>query len=255
VLGLAIDSTHQRASAALWRSERGARGADQVLGAGSPVIARCSIVDSGVLAPEDGKADQLISVIERLLSRQGLGYGDLDLLAVNRGPGSFTGIRSAVALARGLALAAGLPVLGVTSHEALARGLARDDRAGRTLIAEDARRGQVYVQAFAADGTAETVIEARRIPAIADELWRGPWRLAGSGAHLVAAGLSGDADVRMIETVPLDALAVARAAAGRLADGQAPAPGTALRPLYVRAPDAIPPRPLIDAAERREALA
>ncbi|MEZ5931453.1 MAG: tRNA (adenosine(37)-N6)-threonylcarbamoyltransferase complex dimerization subunit type 1 TsaB [Alphaproteobacteria bacterium] len=246
MLGLAIDSAHQRASAALWRSGRDAGSADKGAETGP------SIVDSAALSPDDGKADQLINVIERLLSRQGLDYGDLDLLAVNRGPGSFTGIRSAVALARGLALAAGLPVLGVTSHEALMSGLARDQEGRRTLIAEDARRGEVYVQAFDAAGVAATPIQALAIAAAAGDVRRGAWRFAGSGAGMIAAALPADVDVHMIDIEPVDAVAVARAAARGLAEGDMPAEGFRLRPLYVRAPDAVPPTPLIDPAERVE---
>ncbi len=69
------------------------------------------------------------------------------MIAVNHGPGSFTGLRSAVAAARGLALAAGLPVLAVGSLEALAAAV--PSYASGTLVAAmDARRGQVYAQAF-----------------------------------------------------------------------------------------------------------
>ena len=155
-----------------------------------------------MLQPEAGKADQLITVVERLLSEQGLGYDDLDVIAVNRGPGSFTGIRSAVALGRGLALAAGLPVMAVTSHEALVAGLDADPAGRRLMIALDARRGEVYAQAVGADGRPLDEIEARTPAALADALEGGRWRIAGSGARLVLEVLDGGVDVEMIDAGP-----------------------------------------------------
>jgi tRNA threonylcarbamoyladenosine biosynthesis protein TsaB len=62
-------------------------------------------------------------------------------MAVGTGPGNFTGVRIAVAAARGLALAAGRPAVGVTRLEALAHGLPRP-----LTVIEDARRGEAYVQ-------------------------------------------------------------------------------------------------------------
>lgn len=230
MLGLAIDSANREATAALWRADAGGQ---------------CDVLAEGALPPETGKADQLITVIERLLAEQGLGYADLELIAVNRGPGSFTGIRSAVALARGLALAAGLPVMGVTSHDALAAGIDRDADERPLVIALDARRGEVYAQTVAADGRALSAIEAMAPAELAARLGAGAWRLAGQGAGLVAQALDAGARVEMIETRPLDAALVARSASRRLAAGETPGTGFDLRPLYVRAPDAKPPAPLV----------
>jgi len=239
VLGLAINSSDRTASAALWH----------LLGQ------RCDMVLEGALPPEAGKADQLITVVERLLAEQKLAYADLDIIAVNRGPGSFTGIRSAVALGRGLALATELPVLGVTSHEALVARIGRDGADRPLLVALDARRGEVYAQTFSRDDRPFSAIEAGTPSAVAAGLETGCWRFAGSGAPLVAAVQGAEVDVRLIETPPIDAAAVALAAAARLAEGEAPALGRTLQPLYVRAPDAIPPAPLIQAAPISEVLA
>ncbi len=241
MLGLAIDSANQSASAALWSSADSGSSIDSPWFTG---LAFEALLAFEVLAPERGKADQLISGIERLLQEQGLDYRDLDVIAANRGPGSFTGIRSAVALARGLALAAELPVIGVTSHEALAASLERAD--GRaTMIVQDARRGEVYAQSFAADGQPLAKIEAKAPALVADQLETGAWRLAGSGAVFVAKNLTGDLDVEIIEAPPVDASMVMLAATVRLSRGETPASGFGLQPLYVRVPDAVPPTPLI----------
>lgn len=251
MLGLAIDSTDRTASAAIWRSNVNCgssvdRGSNR---GGWPSVddqtgrAQFHVLAEGSLPPEAGKADQLITVIEQLLGDCCIDYADLDVIAVNRGPGSFTGIRSAVAVGRGLALASGLPVFGITTHEALAERIGGDE-AGRTLlIAMDARRGEVYTQTFAADGRPMFEIEAKEPAAVAADLVSGRWRIAGSGAGLVAAAASIEPD--FVETGPVDATAVAIAAASRLSGGGIPGEGFALRPLYIRAPDAVPPSPLV----------
>lgn len=258
MLGLAIDSANRTASAALW--QRDAHPGSRVDGRSSadsrPNVNfdAPTLLAFEVLSPEMGKADQLISVIERLLEGQGLTYQDLGLIAVNRGPGSFTGIRSGVALTRGLALAAELPVLGVTSHEALASALDRaalnQDGERSSMIALDARRGEVYAQAFAPDGAARGEIEAKAPARVAAEMKSGCWRLAGSGAELVAEQLADGVDVVLSETPPIDARMVMQATAAKLAAGVVPTSGFECRPLYIRAPDAVPPKPLVTPASQ-----
>ena len=247
MLGLAINSANQVASAAMWRSS-----GDGLHGS----VADCTIIGEGRLHSDEGKADQLINLIERLLAEQTMTYADLDLIAVNRGPGSFTGIRSAIALARGLALATAVPVLGVTSHQAVAVNLMTTGvEDSPMLVALDARRGEVYAQTFAADGRSLSEIAAKSPCSVAAEIRTGCWRLAGSGVHLVATSAADESRFRRIETPPLDARSVARAAVVRLADGATPDRGFALKPLYVRAPDAVPPKPLISTAPVSEASA
>jgi tRNA threonylcarbamoyl adenosine modification protein YeaZ len=243
VLGLALDSAGLLASAAVWADAGGTED-------GAPV-ASFRLLGYQDLPAEQGKADQLILAVERLLMACALGYRDLDVIAVNRGPGSFTGIRSAVALGRGLALAAALPVIGLTSHQVLAARLGFDKaddlqaRPRRLMIAEDARRGQVYVQSFDADLEPEGEIRVEAPEVAARELALGPWRLLGSGAALVLASLLEPADVIMVEGSGLDARGVAIAAAARLAAGDLPKPGFDLLPLYLRPPDAVRPQPLV----------
>jgi tRNA threonylcarbamoyladenosine biosynthesis protein TsaB len=98
---------------------------------------------------DKGQAEQLMPMLEKMLSDQGLAWADLTAIAVGTGPGNFTGVRIAVAAARGLALGLGIPAIGVTRLEALAYGLPRP-----VTVVEDARRGEVYVQTFD-DGNAE----------------------------------------------------------------------------------------------------
>ncbi|WP_405403046.1 tRNA (adenosine(37)-N6)-threonylcarbamoyltransferase complex dimerization subunit type 1 TsaB [Paracoccus sp. Ld10] len=75
-----------------------------------------------------GQAERLMPMLEELLAGAGLSWRDLDVIGVGTGPGNFTGIRMAVAAARGLALSLGIPAIGVEAPEALACGLARPCR-------------------------------------------------------------------------------------------------------------------------------
>ncbi|WP_135449597.1 MULTISPECIES: tRNA (adenosine(37)-N6)-threonylcarbamoyltransferase complex dimerization subunit type 1 TsaB [Tabrizicola] len=108
---------------------------------------------------EKGQAERLIPMLEEVLAEGGIGWGDLKALAVGTGPGNFTGVRIAVAAARGLALGLGIPAVGVTRLEALAHGLPRP-----VIVIEDARRGQVYVQLFVPGGCGPAHLADRVVP-------------------------------------------------------------------------------------------
>jgi tRNA threonylcarbamoyladenosine biosynthesis protein TsaB len=234
VILLAIDSAGESCSAAIWDTARPA--GKELLG-------------ERVLGPARGQAERLIGLVEAVLADAGLGYDGLGALAVNHGPGSFTGLRSAVAAARGLALATGLGVVPVGSLEALACGL-QPGVEGLVLAALDARRGEVYAQRFGPDLSPQS--QPRAMPprqAVAGI--SGPVRLVGSGADLIQAVLPGGV-TSVMEAVRLDARLVARCAARRLAAGEQPVTGFEVRPLYLRAPDARPTVPLV-ARARAEA--
>lgn len=71
---------------------------------------------------DKGQAERLIPLLELVLSEAAMDWSDVAALAVGTGPGNFTGVRIAVAAARGLALGLGVPAIGVTRLEALAHG-------------------------------------------------------------------------------------------------------------------------------------
>jgi tRNA threonylcarbamoyladenosine biosynthesis protein TsaB len=93
-----------------------------------------------------GQAERLVPMVEEVRAEAGLAWSAIDLICVTIGPGSFTGVRIGLAAAQGFALVADLPILGLTTLEALA-GAAPPDRP--VLAAIDARRGQLYAQPFA----------------------------------------------------------------------------------------------------------
>ncbi len=156
-----------------------------------------------------GQAERLVPMLEEVLAEGGIGWRDLARIAVGTGPGNFTGVRIAVAAARGLALGLGVPAVGVTRLEALALGLPRPCR-----VVEDARGGLAYVQDF--PGGAAALVELAALPAFAGARTGG---LAGAGA--------------LPPALPL-AEAIARIGAAR-------APGARPAPFYLRAADAAPP--------------
>lgn len=94
-----------------------------------------------------GQAEHLMPMLGEVLAGAGLAWSDLDALAVGTGPGNFTGIRIAVAAARGVALGLGRPAIGVSTLEALAH-----DRPRPVTVALPAPRGRLYRQRFTVSG-------------------------------------------------------------------------------------------------------
>lgn len=186
-----------------------------------------------------GHAEALLPMVETVMAEAGAAYGDLDLIATTVGPGTFTGLRVGLAAARGLAVAGGLPVIGVTTLEALAHGVAPDLRRGRSVVAAlDARRGEVYVQAF--DEDLEPLAPPAALPPRAADLPAGPVAIAGSGAALVMDALKRrGADVVVDDALLPDAAVVAALASRRFDPAVAVAPP---EPLYLRGSGArLPP--------------
>lgn len=178
-------------------------------------------------------------MLEEVMGAAGLGLSDIEALGVTVGPGTFTGLRVGLAAARGIALARGLPLVGVTTLEALAEPVAAEP--GEAIAAAfDAKRDEIYFQLF--DGAHAPLSEPMLVGLADVAAHVGTVRVAaaGTGAGLLAAALAPRAiAVRLSEALPQpDALSVARIARARLAahgpDPYRQAPG----PLYLRAPDA-----------------
>ncbi len=129
---------------------------------------------AGVVALEGrgSRNEKLLPAIDWLLAENGIDRRTLDLLAVTRGPGSFTGVRIGLATMQGLAMALGRPVCAMSTHEAVAFG-----EPGRVAVVDDAGRGELYVSCF--DDGRETVAphigtapEDRRVVRLADVMQR-----------------------------------------------------------------------------------
>jgi tRNA threonylcarbamoyladenosine biosynthesis protein TsaB len=211
---------------------------------GSP--ARCSaavLADGRIVARESAAAERghaaiLPPMVGRVLAAAGITAPQLDAVAVGVGPGGFTGLRAALALAQGMALGAGLPLVGVTTGEALVAALAEEERRGGRAVwsAIDTRRGggpRVVLERFAPGaavplGPPESFAEAE-LPHPP-----GPVALVGDAALAVAARLlARGADARLTDRHLPDAADLARVGALRLA-GRLPPRGA--DPLYVEPP-------------------
>jgi tRNA threonylcarbamoyl adenosine modification protein YeaZ len=112
-----------------------------------PLLSVALLRDDDLLAAAalEGKGsrnEKLLPAIDWLLGESGIDRHDVDLFAVTRGPGSFTGVRIGLATMQGLALALGKPVCAMSTHEAIAPAT------GRVAIADDAGRGEFYVSEF-----------------------------------------------------------------------------------------------------------
>ena len=188
-----------------------------------------------------GHAEALVPMVMRVMAAAGANFADLDRVAVTVGPGAFTGVRIGLAAARGLALAAKLPLVGVTTLEALARATDPAARHGaRVLAVVDAKRADVYVQMFDAElapVSAPQALVPDDLPAFLGNVAE-PLLLAGDGAERVRPALA-DAGIEAIADAGApwpDAAVVAAIAAGReVPADRGPAP------LYLRPPQASRP--------------
>lgn len=189
-----------------------------------------------------GHAEALVPMIQSVLAKAAMQFGDVDLLAVTVGPGTFTGIRVGLSAARGIALTTGLRIAGVTTLAAIAEG-ARSSGAvveGRAIVVfHDAHRGELFCQVFPSDANISS--PAPELIAVADAVSVipiGPAVITGSGAPQVREQiLNQRSDVQFPE-VPQDpgAVHVARVGARLMKLGDiGPLPP---KPLYLRAPDA-----------------
>ncbi len=210
---LALDASLAQCSAALWQDG--------------------AVLAERVVAGDRGHAASLPPLAAAVLAEAGLAAAAVDALAAVIGPGSFTGIRTALALAEGLALATGRPLIGVTTGEALRAALPAADRAGPVWAGIDNRRGRVVLERFGPD--------APPVALALDDLPPAPpgLVLVGDAAPQLLAALAARGDAARLGGVALPcAGAAASVAAARLAGTLPPCPA---RPLYVEPPAVRPP--------------
>lgn len=100
-----------------------------------------------------------LAMVEEVLAKAGVGRAQVDCIMVGTGPGSYTGIRMAIALAQGWQLARDIRLLGIPSTDALARQLWLDGRRGQVHLAIDAQRGEFYHAVYELEDGGETVIQ------------------------------------------------------------------------------------------------
>ena len=208
-------------------------------------LARCSaavLVDGAVVAAAVAEAPRgqpalLPPMARDVLVRAGLAAAALDAVAVGVGPGGFTGLRAAIALAEGIARGAGRPLVGVTTGEALLAALPDGLRQDRTVWAAiDNRRGRVVLERFAPGSEAVMVPLVAPIDAL--PVAERPVLVLGDAAEVVAAVLRARGDAAQACPALPAAADLARLVARRLGAGVAMR-GAA--PLYAEPPAVTAP--------------
>ena len=227
---LALDSACAAASAALWRD-------------GAVAARRFEAMVRGQTAA-------LMPMVVAVLRDAGAGFDRLDLVAVTVGPGSFTGLRTGLAAARGIALGCGIPVLGVTTLEAVAYAAAVEAaslgaRDATLVVAIETRRAEIYLQCFTPGLAALTAPCAVLPEDAAGTLPAGRLFAAGDGTERLRDALAAvGKDIQFGAGPGLpDAAAVAAIAADRWAagDGADAARRGPPAPFYLHPPQAVVP--------------
>jgi tRNA threonylcarbamoyladenosine biosynthesis protein TsaB len=185
-----------------------------------------------------GHAARLLGLVEAALAGAGVDWAAIDRIAVGVGPGGFTGLRIGIATARALAQARDLPLVGVSSLEALAAATQGVDPLNGVLATIDARRGEVFAAGWRGG---ERFLDPVAIAPEALAAQVAPGTLAvGTGAVKFRAELE-----RAGAVVPADDSPAHRVSAlevCRLGAAGDPADRDRLLPDYRREPDAKPPR-------------
>ena len=126
---LAVDCAHEDCSAAFYDGTR--------------------VVSETIERMERGQAERLIPMVQKVLAKVGASFADVESVAVTTGPGSFTGVRVGLAAADGIALAAGLPMTGVSVLDVLAWKTVREHpEIQKVCLILETKRDDYYVQCF-----------------------------------------------------------------------------------------------------------
>jgi tRNA threonylcarbamoyladenosine biosynthesis protein TsaB len=195
-----------------------------------------AVVASETLPMERGHAEAIMSLIARVMDQAGAEFANIDRIAVTTGPGSFTGLRVGISAARGIALAAGKPAVGLSTLAGFAAPHIAENDSSAVVTVIDARHEHVYMQVFGAGG--KSIVPPRIAPLkeAVRAAMASPARIVGSGAELVAAQWPANEPppvlVEQLSAPDIGWIARLGAAA---AEGHGPP-----KPLYLRAPDAQP---------------
>jgi tRNA threonylcarbamoyladenosine biosynthesis protein TsaB len=197
---------------------------------------RAAVIATETIPMTRGHAEAVMPMVARVMNEARIDFAALDRIAVTVGPGSFTGLRVGISAARGIALAAGKPAIGLSTLAAFAAPhIAAGDRSAVVAVI-DARHEHVYLQVF--DSGGRTVVAPRISPLheAVRAVMSGPVRVVGSAAELIAAAWprSGPPPVLVEQASAPEIGWIARLGAAAIETRTPP------KPLYLRAPDAQP---------------
>jgi tRNA threonylcarbamoyladenosine biosynthesis protein TsaB len=197
-------------------------------------------------AMKRGHAEALMPLIARVIEQSGIAFAALDRIAVTTGPGSFTGLRVGLSAARGIALAANKPVVGLTTLTAYAAPFVSESGEHPIISAIDARHDHVYLQAVSGNGSS---LIRPRVASIEEALGAarfGAPHLVGNAARILADRWPAQEPPPVtVDPQPAPDIAWVAWLGAAVSPNTAPA-----RPFYLRAPDAKPTKdPLQKAAQ------
>jgi tRNA threonylcarbamoyladenosine biosynthesis protein TsaB len=197
-------------------------------------------------AMKRGHAEALMPLIARVMKASGIAFTSLDRVAVTTGPGSFTGLRVGLSAARGIALAADKPVVGLTTLTAYAAPFVGEHSAHPIVSAIDARHDHVYFQVVSGDGGSLIKPKVAPIEEALEASRFGAPHLVGNAAGILADRWPSDAPAPVrVDVQPAPDITWVAWLGAAVDPETAPA-----RPYYLRAPDAKPPKdPLLNASQ------
>lgn len=200
-------------------------------------------------AMKRGHAEALMPLIARVMKESGIAFPSIDCIAVTTGPGSFTGLRVGLSAARGIALAAEKPVVGVTTLMAYAAPVVSQNGEQPVISAIDARHDHVYFQAVSGNGG--SLIRPRVAPieeALGGSRFGAP-HLVGNAAKILADRWPADGPQPVkVDAEPAPDIAWVAWLGAAVSPDTAPA-----KPYYLRAPDAKPQKDPLPKASRTNA--
>lgn len=210
--------------------------------------AKQAILENQYEPMHKGQAERLIPLIDEIIGKGSIAYGDIDAIACTIGPGGFTGVRVGIAAAKALALALNVPLMGVTTFDVLYAQILSSSMSGgpneqmrgrEVCILIDTKRGDYFVQHYNPDGEvkgdpyilgAEDACNRMKNTSHDSILW------AGAGIEAITGKISHDENSNIIEISTLDCSVLARISAERQ-DWS-----TTIHPFYLRDADIGTPR-------------
>jgi tRNA threonylcarbamoyladenosine biosynthesis protein TsaB len=188
------------------------------------------------LAMKRGHAEALMPLIARVIEASGVAFASLDRIAVTTGPGSFTGLRVGLSAARGIALAADRPAVGLTTLTAYAAPVVSETGEHPIISAIDARHDHVYFQVVSGNGSSLIRPRVAPIEEALDAARFGAPHLVGNAAKILADRWPADAPPPFkVDAQPAPDIAWVAWLGAAVSPNTAPA-----RPYYLRTPDAKP---------------
>ncbi|MBO0346404.1 tRNA (adenosine(37)-N6)-threonylcarbamoyltransferase complex dimerization subunit type 1 TsaB [Roseibium sp. CAU 1637] len=213
---LAIDTALVNCAVAVWDSD----------GVGVPPVLFCETIGRG-------HAERLTGMLGEAMAEASCAFSDLDRIAVTTGPGSFTGMRVGLSVARGFGLVLGKPVVGITTLAAMAKPFLGEVQTHPVFVSMEGKGEEIYCQLFGAEGVPRSPAEVRRLSELSETL-PPETRFVGASSRRVVEAVGASTDRILSEAACPDVADVARL--GVLADPKQARPV----PLYLRPPDAAP---------------